>query len=155
MKRPIQFTIVTLLVVTAIVAGYLAGHTRGVDRGFEAGKNDWMQLPVFSKTYPVKTIVLARSSTEILNSQSNRPIGSRPLGGITSDDFSGVVADIKQHVFPIVWEQDPNTRIQPFVPGLSVVVTGNGAVHHEVERHLAVARLEAQQGLSDYHVPSE
>ena len=150
MKRPVQFTVVTLLFVTAIVAGFLAGHTQGLDRGLQAGKDEWMRLPVFTKTYTVKTIILAKSSAELASNNSNAP-----LGGITSADFSDVVTDIKRKVFPTVWEQDPNTTIQAFVPSLAVIVTGNGAVHHEVERHLAIASLEAEQGLANYHVPSK
>ena len=144
MKKPFQFKIAALLFVVTLVAGYFAGHYWG----FEAGKNEWTKLPTYFKTYNIQAIVLTDDDFE----QSLSGPGPH-FGGISIQDYSNIIERIKTDVFPNAWLYDPNAKLQPYPAQLSIVVQGNGALHHEVERYLAVAIQDAENGIVDYQVP--
>ena len=59
--------------------------------------------------------------------------------------FDPIINNIKNDVMPFVWKNDPNTSIQSYPSNLSIIVTANAAIHHEIERHLAVEKFKSNK----------
>lgn len=141
MKRNIQFPIAFLLFVTVLVAGYFIG----LERGFDDGRSEWTSLPTYTKTYDVGTIVLARLDG-LINADPLNP----NTAGVTSSTFAPLVDNIHKNVLPHVWSSDPNSLIEIYPPKLSLIVRGNAALHHDLERFLAIEQLNAKEQIVDY-----
>lgn len=144
MNRSARYSLGTLLFLVVLVSGFYAGRSRGID----VAKSDWVKVPVYTKTYNVGDIVLTDKAAQVqANKSSDQP---RPLGGITEADFEVLIDDIERTIFPNVWGTGTETRIRPQVATLSIVVTGNATVHYELEQFLPAAKLNAEEGSSQY-----
>ena len=128
-----------MLFLIAVICGYLAGH----DRGFEAGKKEWCRLPVFTKTYDVSKLIVPQSSEK----------GTGLGGAITEVDFQPLIERLKSKTLPHVWEHASNTTIRVLASRLSIVVTANGTMQHEIERTLALEQVELANSITNYHLP--
>ncbi|MEL7496473.1 MAG: hypothetical protein AAFN77_02605 [Planctomycetota bacterium] len=108
-----------------------------------------MNIPTYTKTYSVKDWFLLSSKMQRFEnekSQSRNPL----VGAITAADFEPIISEIQRNVRPHVWRSDPNTKIDTFVAECSLVVNANATVHHELERYLEVARLNAENNIVNY-----
>ena len=141
MKPTFRFSIAAVLFGVAIIAGYFAGFSRGHHEGHDR----WVNLPTYTKTYLVNKIVCAQH----LDTHKNLGLP----GAISDSDFEPLLNDIYEKVLPHVWANDDNTKIEAYVPNLSIIVTGNATIHHEIERHLALERLNADQRIVGYQNP--
>jgi len=140
--RKFKWSIASLFFITTLLVGFLVGH----NRGFETGKNQWLSLPVYTKTYQVLSLI-----SEQLNERNKRD-GSTPP--VTDEDFDEIIADLQSNVLPHVWEFDANTKVDAHLPSLSLIVTANGAMHDEIERHLAIEQTLAGIRIEDRRYPN-
>ena len=142
MRNITRYSLAFVLFVVTLVAGYFGG----MQQGFDKGRDEWMALPTFTKTYSVQTIVLST-----LNNQESSSLS----GSVTAKSFEPIVDDVKENVMPHVWENDPKTQIQPYPARLSIIVTGNATIHHEIERYLAIEKLNAEKQIVGYRNPKD
>ena len=137
--KQMKYSLGILLFLIAVVGGYFAG----LDRGFEAGKKEWCQLPVFTKSYDVSKLIVPQTPGKQLG-----------LGGaITEADFHPLIDRLKSKTLSHVWEHDSNSSIRPLVSRLSIVVTANGTMQYELERTLALEQVELTNSVTNYHLP--
>jgi hypothetical protein len=132
MRIRFKFSLGVMLVGVAMIGGFLAGSMRGYQLGYQK----WGELRVWTQAYYLGDIVTMQTKLEELK--------------LADELFDDLVADIKKHVSPHVWDYDPHSDLK-VLGDFQIQVTGNAAVHDEIDEFCYCKRLDVTAQVLAYN----